>query len=83
MKRLAFLATLLAVGLAGCGKEEPRPAAAPATSTAPSPATAAAPAPSTTPAPAPSDVTKEAAKAPSELPKVEAPKADSNKDSKK
>ena len=60
-----------------CGKEEPKPAAAPATSTAPSPATAAAPAPST--APAQSDATKEVATS-SEPPKVEAAKVDSNKE---
>lgn len=72
MKRAMLVVAVLALGLAGCNKEQPKPAtpAAPITS-APTPAPAAAPA------------AADAAKAPAEAPKAEAGKAEASKDAKK
>jgi hypothetical protein len=73
MKRAMLVFALVALGLAGCSKEQPKPTAAPA-----APITSA---PATTPGAA--DAAKDTAKASSEAPKVEAAKAEAGKDAKK
>ena len=76
MKRTILIAALVA-GFAGCGKEESKPASAPAVPNTPPPAMAS------TSAPTPADAAKDAAKTSTEAPKVEAAKAESDKDKKK
>jgi ParB family chromosome partitioning protein len=73
MKRAMLIVAVAALGLAGCNKEQPKPAAAPAApiTSAPTPAPAAAPA------------AADAAKAPAEAPKAEAAKTETSKDAKK
>jgi hypothetical protein len=69
MKRAMMIVALVAFGLAGCGKEQPKPAAAPAAPI--------------TPAPATTDAAKDTAKTSAEAPKVEAAKTEASKDAKK
>ncbi len=76
MKR-TILITALVAGFAGCGKEESKPAPTPAVPITP----AAAPTP--TSALPSADAAKDAAKTSTEAPKVEAAKAESDKDKKK
>lgn len=74
MKRKMLVAALVAIGLAGCGKEEqPKPALAPAAPIISTPATV----------PAPADAAKDAAKSSTEVPKAEAPKTEAGEDAKK
>ena len=68
-----LIVALATVGLAGCSKEEPKPA----------PAAPISSAPATAPASAPADATKDAAKTSTEMPKAEAPKTEAGKDAKK
>ena len=78
MKHTILVAALAVVGLAGCSKEESKPAPAPAAVTAPAPASPPTPAPAPT-----TDVAKDSTKTSTEAPKVEAPKADPGRDAKK
>jgi PBP1b-binding outer membrane lipoprotein LpoB len=73
MKRTTLIVALAALGLAGCNKEQPKPATAPA-----APITSA---PVTTPGPA--DAAKDTAKTSAEAPKLEAAKTEAGKDAKK
>jgi uncharacterized lipoprotein YbaY len=72
MKRTMLIVALGALGLTGCNKEEPKPAA---------PAVPITSAPATTPA-AP-DAAKDAAKTSTEIPKADAAKTEASKDAKK
>lgn len=73
MKRATLVVALIALGLAGCGKEQPKPAATPATPITPAPAAT----------PGAADAAKDTAKTSTEAPKVEAAKTEASKDAKK
>jgi PBP1b-binding outer membrane lipoprotein LpoB len=73
MKRAMLIVALVALGLAGCNKEQPKPTAAPATPITSAPATA----------PGAADAAKDTAKTSPEAPKVEAAKTEASKDAKK
>jgi hypothetical protein len=73
MKRAMLIVALVALGLAGCGKEQPKPAVAPAAPITSAPATA----------PGAADAAKDTAKTSAEAPKAEAAKTEASKDAKK
>jgi len=73
MKRAMLVVALVALGLAACSKEQPKPAAAPAAPITSTP----------TATPGAADAAKDTAKVSAEAPKVETGKAEASKDAKK